>query len=65
MGMRGENLRWALPRPSDPRSPPKAETGGEGATTRGTQRQGGGADEQKYLTLGNNCWKLIKDVKEG
>ena len=49
-GHEGREPEWALPRPSDPCSPPKAETGGEGATTRGTQRQGGGADEQKYLT---------------
>ena len=49
-GYEGREPEWALPRPSDPRSPPRAETGGEGATTRGTQRQGGGADEQKYLT---------------
>ena len=41
---------WALPQPLDPRSPPKAETGGEGATTQGTQRQDGGVNEQKYLT---------------
>ena len=39
-----------MPRPSDPRSPPKVETGGEGATARGTQRQDRGADEQRYPT---------------
>ena len=39
-----------MPRPSDPRSPPKVETGGEGATTRDIQGQDGGANEQKYLT---------------
>ena len=49
-GYEGGGPEWVLPRPSDPCSPPKAETGGEGATTRGTQRQDGGADEQKYLT---------------
>ena len=49
-GYEGREPEWALPWPSDPRSPPKAETGGEGATTRGTQRQDGGANEQKYLT---------------
>ena len=49
-GYEGGGPEWALPRPSDPRSPPKAETGGEGATTRDTQRQDGGANEQKYLT---------------
>ena len=41
---------WALPWPLDPPSPPKAETGEEGATTQGTQRQDGGVNEQKYLT---------------
>ena len=49
-GYEGREPEWALPRPSDPRSPPKTETGGEGATTQGTQRQGGGVNEQKYLT---------------
>ena len=49
-GYEGREPEWALPQPLDPRCPPKAETGGEGATTRGTQRQDGGADEQKYLT---------------
>ena len=49
-GYEGGGPEWALPRPSDPRSPPKAGTGGEGATTRDTQRQDGGANEQKYLT---------------
>ena len=49
-GYEGREPEWALPRPSDPRSPPKAETGGEGATTQGTQRQDGGVNEQKYLT---------------
>ena len=39
-----------MPRPSDPHSPPKVETGGEGATTRDIQGQDGGANEQKYLT---------------
>ena len=49
-GYEGRESEWALPRPSDPRSPPKAETGGEGATIRGTQRQDKGADEQRYPT---------------
>ena len=35
----GRELEWALPRPSDPRKPPKVGTGGEGATSQGTQRQ--------------------------
>ena len=32
-GYEGGEPEWALPRPSDPCSPPKAATGGEGATT--------------------------------
>ena len=49
-GYEGRGPEWALPRPSDPRSPPKVETGGEGATTRDIQGQDGGVNEQKYLT---------------
>ena len=49
-GYEGGGPEWALPRPSDPCSPPKTETGGEGATTRDIQGQDGGANEQKYLT---------------
>ena len=49
-GYEGRGPEWALPRPSDPCSPPKVETGGEGATTRDIQGQDGGANEQKYLT---------------
>ena len=49
-GYEGRGPEWALPQPSDPRSPPKVETGGEGATTRDIQGQDGGANEQKYLT---------------
>ena len=46
----GREPEWALPRPSDPRRPPKVEIGGEGATIRDIQGQDGGANEQKYLT---------------
>ena len=49
-GYEGRGPEWALPRPSDPRSRPKVETGGEGATTRDIQGQDRGATEQKYLT---------------
>ena len=49
-GHEGREPEWALPRPLDPRGPPKAETGGEEATSRGTQRQDGGSAEQRYLT---------------
>ena len=46
----GREPEWALPRPSDPRGPPKVETGGEEATSRGTQRRDGGSTEQRHLT---------------
>ena len=46
----GREPEWALPRPSDPHRPPKVESGGEGATSRGTQRQDGGSAEQRYPT---------------
>ena len=46
----GREPEWALPRPSDPRRPPKVETGGEEATSRGTQRQDGSSTEQRYPT---------------
>ena len=46
----GREPEWALPRPTDPRKPPKVETGGEEVTSQGTQRQDGGSIEQRYLT---------------
>ena len=46
----GREPEWALPRPSDPRRPLKVETGGEEATSRGTQRQDQGSNEQRYPT---------------
>ena len=45
---KGREPEWALPQPSDPRRPPKVETGGEEVTSRGTQRQDGGSTEQRY-----------------
>ena len=66
---RGDHERrepeWALPRPSDPRRPPKVETGGEEATSGGTQRQDGSSTERRYPTLDNNCWKLTRDIEGG
>ena len=50
MDMKGEDLSGALPRPSDPRSPPKVEIGGEETTSQSAQRQDGDSNEQKYLT---------------
>ena len=49
-GHEGREPEWALPRPSDPRDPPKAETGGEEATSQGTQRQDRGSATQRHLT---------------
>ena len=46
----GRELEWALPQPSDPCRPPKVETGGEEATSQGTQGQDGGPTEQRYPT---------------
>ena len=46
----GREPEWALPRPSDLHGPLKVETGGEEATSRGTQRQDGGSTEQRYPT---------------
>ena len=39
-----------IARPSDPRRPPKVETGGEEATSQGTQRWDGGPTEQRHPT---------------
>ena len=39
-----------MPWPSDPRRPPKVETGGEEATSRGAQRQDKSPTEQRYPT---------------
>ena len=47
---KGREPEWALPRPSDLRRPPKVETGGEEATSRGTQRWDGDSTEQRYPT---------------
>ena len=46
----GREPEWALPWPSDPRRPPKAETGGEEVTSQDTQRQDGSPTEQRYPT---------------
>ena len=46
----GREPEWALPRPSDPRRPPKVETGGEEVTSQSTQRQDGGSIEQRHPT---------------
>ena len=46
----GREPEWALPWPSDPRRPPKVETGGEEVTSQSTQRQDGGSIEQMHPT---------------
>ena len=61
----GRESEWALPRPSDPRRPPKVEIGGEEATSQGTQRRDGVPLNRGTLPLDNNCWKLKRDVKGG
>ena len=46
----GTEPEWALPRPSDPCRPPKAETGGGEVTSRDIRRRDGSPSEQKYST---------------
>ena len=46
----GREPEWALPRPSDPCRPPKAETGGEEVISRDIRRQDGSPSEQRYPT---------------
>ena len=46
----GGESEWALPRPSDPRRPPREGPGKEEATPRDTQRGGEGPSEQEYPT---------------
>ena len=46
----GREPEWALPRPADPRRPPKAETGGGEVTSRDIRRHDGSPSEQKYPT---------------
>ena len=46
----GREPEWALPRPSDPRRPPKVGTGGEEVTSQDIRRQDGSSTEQRYLT---------------
>ena len=46
----GRESEWALPRPSDPHRPPKAETGEGGIAPQGIQRQDESPTEQRYPT---------------
>ena len=46
----GREPEWALPRPLNPRRPPKAETGEEEVTSRDIRRQDGSPSEQRYPT---------------
>ena len=46
----GGEPEWALPRPSDPRRPPRGGTGKEEVTVRDTQRQDEGPSRQEYPT---------------
>ena len=45
---RGGEPEWALPKPSDPRRPPRGGTGKEEVPFRDTQRWGEGPSEQEY-----------------
>ena len=46
----GGGPEWALPRPSDPRRPPRGGPGKEEVTLRDTQRRDEGPSEQEYPT---------------
>ena len=46
----GRKSEWALPQPSDPHRPPKAETGEGGVAPQGIQRQDESPTEQRYPT---------------
>ena len=46
----GREPEWALPRPSDPRRPPKAGIGGEEVTSQDIRGSDGSPSEQKYPT---------------
>ena len=46
----GREPEWALPRPSDPCRPPKAEAGGEEVTSWDIRGQDGSPSEQRYPT---------------
>ena len=46
----GRDSEWALPQPSDPCRPPKAEIGGEEVISQDNQRQDGSPSEQRYPT---------------
>ena len=46
----GRESEWALPQPSDPHRPPKAETGEGEVTPRDIQRQDESSSEQRYPT---------------
>ena len=46
----GGGPKWAMPRPSDPRRPPKGGPGKEEVTHRDTQRRDEGSSEREYPT---------------
>ena len=48
---RGGESEWALPVPSDPRRPPRGETGKEEVSLQDTQGRDEGPSEQEYPTL--------------
>ena len=56
----GRESIWALPRPSDPHRPPKAETGEGGIAPQGIQRQDESPTEQRYPTPRQQLWEADK-----
>ena len=56
----GRESVWALPRPSDPHRPPKAEAGEGGIAPQGIQRQDESPTEQRYPTPSEQLWEADK-----
>ena len=61
----GREPEWALPQPSNPRKPPKVETGGRRKPLGTSRGRMGVSGNKGILPLDNNCWKLTRDVKGG
>ena len=59
----GGEPEWALPRPSDPRRPPKAEPGEEEVASRDTQKQNESPSKQRYPTPRQQLLEANKKCK--
>ena len=59
----GGEPEWALPRPSDPCTPPRTGTGKEEVASRDTQKQNGGPSEQRYHTPRQQLLEAYKKRK--